>query len=97
MPSHPIAKNDVHLWFLPDGATEIERLCAAGDDLLSPDERQRYQSYRHSGRAIADYVPLKRLGTPPDMANACLFLLSGAAGFVTGTELIVDGGVTALP
>ncbi len=51
MPSHPIAKNDVHLWFLPDGATEIERLCAAGDDLLSPDERQRYQSYRHSGRA----------------------------------------------
>jgi 4'-phosphopantetheinyl transferase len=51
VPFHPLAKNDVHLWFLPDGAAEIERLCAAGDDLLTPDERQRYQSYQHSGRA----------------------------------------------
>jgi NAD(P)-dependent dehydrogenase (short-subunit alcohol dehydrogenase family) len=31
------------------------------------------------------------------MANACLFLLSDAAGFITGTELTVDGGLTALP
>ncbi len=59
--------------------------------------QQRWYDDPATGRAIADYVPLKRLGTPPDMANACLFLLSGAAGFVTGTELIVDGGVTALP
>jgi len=49
------------------------------------------------GEAIADYVPLKRLGTPEDMANGALFLLSEAAGFITGTELTVDGGVTALP
>ena len=46
---------------------------------------------------IAGFVPLKRLGTPQDMANACLFLLSNAAAFITGTELTVDGGVTALP
>ncbi len=59
--------------------------------------QQRWYDDPATGRAIADYVPLKRLGTPQDMANACLFLLSGAAGFVTGTELIVDGGVTALP
>jgi NAD(P)-dependent dehydrogenase (short-subunit alcohol dehydrogenase family) len=32
-----------------------------------------------------------------DMANACLFLLSDKAGFITGTELIVDGGLTARP
>ena len=59
--------------------------------------QQRWHDDPSKGEAIADYVPLKRLGTPEDMANACLFLLSNSAGFVTGTELTVDGGVTALP
>jgi 3-oxoacyl-[acyl-carrier protein] reductase len=59
--------------------------------------QQRWNDDPATGQAVADYVPLKRLATAEDMANACLFLLSGAAGFVTGTELIVDGGLTALP
>ncbi len=42
-------------------------------------------------------MPLGRIGTPGDMANACLFLLSDKASYITGTELIVDGGITALP
>jgi NAD(P)-dependent dehydrogenase (short-subunit alcohol dehydrogenase family) len=31
------------------------------------------------------------------MAGACLFLLSDAAAFITGTELLVDGGRMAVP
>ncbi len=42
-------------------------------------------------------VPLKRIATPEDIANVCLFLLSDLANYVTGTEIIVDGGLTALP
>lgn len=42
-------------------------------------------------------IPLGRLGRADDMANACLFLLSDNAGYITGTELIVDGGITAHP
>lgn len=42
-------------------------------------------------------VPLGRIGTTQDMANAILFLLSDQASFITGTELIVDGGRLALP
>lgn len=46
---------------------------------------------------IADHIPIKRLGSAKDMANAALFLLSDNASYITGTELIVDGGLTALP
>lgn len=37
-------------------------------------------------------VPLKRIGTPQDIANAALFLASDEASYVTGADLIVDGG-----
>lgn len=40
--------------------------------------------------------PLKRFGTPQDMANAIVYLLSDASSFVTGTELVVDGGYSLL-
>ena len=43
-------------------------------------------------RQVADYVPLKRIGTAEDMADATLFLFSDAASFITGIELAVDGG-----
>ncbi len=39
-------------------------------------------------------VPLGRLGAPADVAAVVLFLLSDAAAYVTGTEVLVDGGVT---
>ena len=40
-------------------------------------------------------VPLGRFGTPREIANAILFLASDEASFMTGSELIVDGGSTA--
>ena len=37
-------------------------------------------------------VPLGAMGTPDDIANACLFLASPASKFITGQCLAVDGG-----
>jgi NAD(P)-dependent dehydrogenase (short-subunit alcohol dehydrogenase family) len=47
-------------------------------------------------RRMIERTPLKRLGTPADIAEACLYLLSDAAGFVTGSDLVIDGGQLAI-
>ena len=40
-------------------------------------------------------VPMGRMGNAEDVAHAALFLASDEARYITGTELVVDGGVTA--
>ncbi len=59
--------------------------------------------YRHGsndiGRVMAaalDIVPMARLGTPSDVAAACMFLVSEQANYITGQELMVSGGAFPL-
>jgi 2-hydroxycyclohexanecarboxyl-CoA dehydrogenase len=67
------------------GPTEtpmLERMVSAGDDSARVIDAMR--------RA----VPMRRLGTPGDIAGAVAFLASGRAGFITGQTLSVSGGLT---
>ena len=43
---------------------------------------------------VAERLPLRRVGTPEDMAGPAVFLLSDDSGWMTGQTLIVDGGFT---
>jgi NAD(P)-dependent dehydrogenase (short-subunit alcohol dehydrogenase family) len=45
---------------------------------------------------MAKRHPMNRLGRDTDIANAIKFLASDAAGFMTGSEVVVDGGMTAM-
>jgi 3-oxoacyl-[acyl-carrier protein] reductase len=45
--------------------------------------------------SILDVVPAKRVGTPEEVAAAVRFLASDDAGYVTGSTLFVDGGMSA--
>jgi NAD(P)-dependent dehydrogenase (short-subunit alcohol dehydrogenase family) len=45
-------------------------------------------------RTYEERIPLRRLGTPEDVADAIVFLASDAARYITGHELMIDGGLT---
>ena len=45
-------------------------------------------------KKMSDKVDVQRLGSPEDIANACLFLSSDEASYINGITLSVDGGLT---
>ena len=44
--------------------------------------------------ALASHIPMKRLGEPEEVAAGIAFLLSDAASYITGSSLIIDGGLS---
>ncbi len=47
-------------------------------------------------QGILSQVPMKRMGSAEEIAEAVLFLSSSASSYVLGAELVVDGGMTQL-
>mgnify|MGYP002662014654 CR=1 FL=1 len=50
-----------------------------------------------NGAELCGKTPMNRLGRPEDVADACVFLASPLASWITGHDLVVDGGVSARP
>ena len=61
----------------------------------SPWVRRLVDDAGESLDALRARQPMGRLGTPPEIADAILYLASDAASFVTGTAFVIDGGLTA--
>jgi 3-oxoacyl-[acyl-carrier protein] reductase len=58
---------------------------------------QTQAEYELFERAVASQVPLRRLGTPQDIAGVVTFLVSDESAYVTGTVLRVTGGLELIP
>ncbi len=59
--------------------------------------QKRWKKNLKAKKQLSKIIPLQRVGTPQDIANAILFLLSDEGNYITGTEITVDGGLTARP
>jgi NAD(P)-dependent dehydrogenase (short-subunit alcohol dehydrogenase family) len=62
--------------------------------ILTPMIQPLYDEDPARAERMASRTPLRRLGTVADISSACQFLLSDEAAFITGTDLVVDGGWT---
>jgi 3-oxoacyl-[acyl-carrier protein] reductase len=80
--AHQVAADGITLNSLLTGRIATERLYALAGSQEAARERARTD------------VPAGRLGTPEEMAAAAVFFCSEAAGYITGTALAVDGGMS---
>ena len=82
-----IRVNSVHPGFV---GTDMVRdgLRQAVENGLMPGENEAIE-------ILTMQTPIGRLGVPRDIANAVLFLASEESAWMTGAELVVDGGYTA--
>jgi NAD(P)-dependent dehydrogenase (short-subunit alcohol dehydrogenase family) len=62
-----------------------------GFGLDAADAKQMAATLTEKGAGLQ---PVGRVGRPEDIADAVLYLASDASGFVTGTHIVVDGGIT---
>ena len=74
-------------------ARRSARNCAPGPIRTELFDRANPHNHPRT-RAIIDAVPVKRIGTPEDVAHAASYLLDARSGFVTGQVLYVCGGMT---
>ena len=59
--------------------------------------QKRWKKNPKAKKNLAKLIPLQRIGKPVDIANAILFLLSDESQYITGIELIIDGGISSKP
>jgi NAD(P)-dependent dehydrogenase (short-subunit alcohol dehydrogenase family) len=78
------AANNIRVNALSPGAVETERTL------------RRYGSFDAANATLGQKHLTQRLGKPDEIAPAAVFLASDASSFVTGSDLLVDGGYTAI-
>ncbi|MDC0232595.1 SDR family oxidoreductase [Pelagibacteraceae bacterium] len=59
--------------------------------------QKRWKKNPNARKNLTKIIPLQRVGKPENIADTVLFLLSEQSCFITGTEIIVDGGLKARP
>jgi NAD(P)-dependent dehydrogenase (short-subunit alcohol dehydrogenase family) len=55
---------------------------------------QRYLSLEPVAKALVSQIPMRRFGTPEDVAKVALFLASDESAYTTGESIMVDGGMS---
>jgi 3-oxoacyl-[acyl-carrier protein] reductase len=84
-----VAASNVTINFLLPGPFDTERL----QGNIAANAKKKGISVEQARNERIAAVPARRLGTPEEFGAACAFLCSTQAGFITGQNLLMDGGV----
>jgi meso-butanediol dehydrogenase / (S,S)-butanediol dehydrogenase / diacetyl reductase len=77
------------------GHSGVRCVAVAPGSIATPAWQERVEKEPDVFDRLVKWYPLRRVGTPEDVANAVLFLASDEASWITGTVLRVDGGLLA--
>jgi 3-oxoacyl-[acyl-carrier protein] reductase len=83
-----VASSNVTINFLLPGAFDTDRLRSN----IEANAKKQGIPVDQAAAARTASVPAKRFGTPDEFGAACAFLCSAHAGFITGQNLLIDGG-----
>jgi 3-oxoacyl-[acyl-carrier protein] reductase len=83
-----VAKHNVTVNNLLPGAFDTERLRA----VIESRARQLGKIPEDAARMRADGIPARRFGSAAEFGDACAYLCSAQAGYITGQNLLMDGG-----
>ena len=83
-----VAASNVTLNFLLPGAFDTDRLRSN----IEATAKNKAISFEQAKTERIATVPARRLGTPEEFGAACAFLCSAHAGYITGQNLLIDGG-----
>lgn len=86
--SREVAEHNVTINNLLPGKFDTERL--RGTNVKRAKANQR--TFEEEMAAQAAAIPAKRIGVPDEFGHACAFLCSAYAGYITGQNLLIDGG-----
>ena len=64
--------------------------------ILTP-MQERWKKNPSLKKNLEKAIPMKRIGKAEDIANCAMFLLSNQSQYITATEIVVDGGISAKP
>jgi len=91
--SKKVAPYNITVNTIAPGYTLTERV----EYLIKEKMKSENKSYDEVYKSLASQIPANRIADTEEFANAAYFLISDEASYITGTTLVVDGGLTEYP
>lgn len=76
------------------GEKEARIVSISPGAILTPMVKKEMEKNSEAINQVINLTPMKRIGMPADIINLVDFLISDKASFITGTDILIDGGVT---